>query len=98
MRYIIFIYIRYGAHHLKMPVPKVRLAPQGSKRLLRLKCALHLKPAFAPRCALNNYEFMIHHVSIYRKPSKYFNKEKKLRIFSFYNIFDAYETKVKMRE
>ena len=39
-----------------------------------------------------------YHVPIYRKSPKDFNEEKNLEYFSFYNIFDAYETKVKMRE
>ena len=30
-----------------------------------------------PHSVLNNYEFMIHHVPIYRKHPKDFNKEKK---------------------
>ena len=69
-------------HHLK------KLIPQGHKRLLRLD----------ELCALYNYEFMIHHVPIYRKHLKDFNKENKnLKYFSFYNLFNAYETKVKRK-
>ena len=48
-------------------------------------------------CALNNYKFMVYNVLIYRKHPKDFNEEKNLEYFSFYNLFDAYETKVKMR-
>ena len=50
------------------------------------------------KCALNNYNFMLHHVPIYRKRPKDFNEEKNLEYFSFYNLFDAYETKVKKKE
>ena len=49
---------------------------------------------------LNNIfvKFIIHHVQIYKKHLKDFNEEKKLlKYFSFYNLFDIYETKVKMR-
>ena len=52
-------------YHLKKSTSQVRLAPQG------------LQKAFAHRFALNNYKFMVHHVLIYRKRSKDFNKEKK---------------------
>ena len=52
-------------YHLKKSASKVRLAPQG------------LQKAFAHCFALNNYKFMVHHVLIYRKRSKDFNKEKK---------------------
>ena len=48
-------------------------------------------------CSLNNYEFMVHHVSIYRKRPKDFNEEKNLEYFSFYNLFYAYEAKVKIK-
>ena len=51
-----------------------------------------------PLWALNSYEFMIHPVPIYRKSLKDFNEEKNLEYFSFYNLFDAYETKVEIRE
>ena len=50
--------------------------------------------AFAPRCTLNNYEFVVHHVPIYKKRAKDFNEEKNLEYFRFYDMFDAYETKV----
>ena len=30
------------------------------------------------RCVLDNYEFIVHHVPIYIKGPKYFNKEKNL--------------------
>ena len=43
-----------------------------------LKCASRLQEAFAPWCALNNYEFMVHNVPIYRKCPKDFNEEKTL--------------------
>ena len=74
VRYLIFIYIRYGVYHLKRHIPQVRFAPQGFKRLLRLKCTLRLnsQEAFASRYALNNYEFKIHYVPIYRKASQRF--------------------------
>ena len=29
------------------------------------------------RCTLNNYEFMVHHIPIYKKHPKDFNEEKK---------------------
>ena len=51
-----------------------------------------------PLCALNNYEVMVHYIPIYRKHPKDFNEEKNLEDFSFYNLFDAYETKVKIKE
>ena len=50
------------------------------------------------QCALNNYEFMVHYVPIYRKRPKNFNEGKNLEYFSLYNLFDAYETKVNMKE
>ena len=67
--------------------------------------ALRPQEAFTPQCALNNYEFIvyhisifiIYHVSIYRKRLKDFNEEKSLEYFSVYNLFDAYETKVKIK-
>ena len=86
MKYIIFIYIRVGY----APLKKARSSSEP--------CASRPQEAFAPWCVLNNYEFMIHHVPIYRKHPKYFNEEKNLEYFSFYNFFDAYETKVKIRE
>ena len=49
---------------------------------------------------LNNIfvKFIVHHVQIYKKHLKDFNEEKKLlKYFSFYNLFDVYETKVKRR-
>ena len=45
----------------------MRLVPQGPKRFL------HLDAPYA----LNNYEFMIHHVPIDKKHPKDFNEEKK---------------------
>ena len=94
MRYIIFIYIRLGAYHLK------KLAPQSLKKACASSASCVSRPlkAFAPQCALNNYEFMVYHVSIYRKHLKDFNEEKNLKYFIFYNLFDAYETKVKIKE
>ena len=67
-------------------MPQVRLAPQKPQE------------AFAPRFVLNNYKFMVHHIPIYRKRPKDFNKEKNLEYFSFYTFFDAYETKVKIKK
>ena len=63
---------------------------------LKKACASRLQEAFALQCVLNNYEFMVHHVPIYRKYPKDFNEEKNLQYFNFYNLFDAYETKAKM--
>ena len=63
MRYIIFIYIRYVRHHLKKSVPQVRLSSQDP---------------FVSLCTLNNYEFMVHHVPIYRKHLYNFNEEENL--------------------
>ena len=56
-------YLYYiSTHHLKNHVH------QGLNMLLHLD---------AP-CALNNYEFMVYHVSIYRKHPKDLNEEKKI--------------------
>ena len=63
-------------HHLKKPLPQVHLAPQGPKKLLCL----------VP-CVLNEYEFMVHHVPIYRKYPKDFNEEKKYKILVFIIFF-----------
>ena len=68
MRYIIFIYIRQGGHDFKKSMPQVSL---------RLKCPY----ASSVQYTLNNYEFIIHHVPIYIKSPKDFNKEKKSIIF-----------------
>ena len=87
MRYILFIYIRWNTHRLKKPTPQASLAPQGSKRFLCLNSP----------CTLNRYEFMVHYVPIYRKNLTDFNEEKNLEYFSFYNLFVAYEAKVKRR-
>ena len=49
---------------------------------------------------LNNIfvKFMVHHIQIYKKHLKDFNEEEKLlKYFSFYNLFDVYETKVKRK-
>ena len=54
--YIIFIYIRQDVHYLKKPAPQVCLLPQGLKRLLCLRAS----------CTLNNYEYIVYHVSIYK--------------------------------
>ena len=69
MRYISFIYIRQGAYYLKKVCAST--AP----------CVSKPQEAFAPQWAFNNYEFMVHHVSIYRKRPKDFNEEKKPIIF-----------------
>ena len=60
-------------HHLKKPAPQVCLESQGPKRLL------HLGAPYA----LNNYEFMVHHVPIYRKHLKDFNEEKTYNVLVF---------------
>ena len=48
-------------HHLKKSSPQVCLMSQGRKRL---------------SCFLNNHEFMVHYVPIYRKHPKDLKEEK----------------------
>ena len=54
MRFIIFIYIWYGAYHLKKFAPQVCLPPQGLKKLLRLRMS----------CTLINYEYTVYGTSM----------------------------------
>ena len=72
-------------------MPQVCIQPQGLKRLLRLRTS----------CTLNNYEYLltldIEFQFIESIQIKDFNEEKNIESFSFYNFYDAYETKLKRR-